>query len=624
MIEKMHEKTNSFAFKLIFTAVSLSFVLGGVSVGGSLLYGDDNAVAKVNGESIDQQTFSAARSREQNILLSQMGEDFWKIVDNPETAKQFNQGVLNKLIDERLLRQYMTDLKLGVTADQIKSAIVHDASFQKDGRFSNELYQMVLRQNNISADRFASIVAEGILSSQLEEGLASTHFMTPVQQEALAKFSLQSREYRAAILPLAEAAQKQSVTDAEVQAYFEANQAKFAEPEKLSVEYFSFTPADVAKNIKVSDEQIKNYYEINKARFVTQGEARLAHIQLANAEAAKEVEAALQAGQDFAELAKIKSADPLSANQGGDLGWAKPGVFPSAFEQAANNLQAGQFSQPVQVDGAFHIIKVLERKPTTALSLDEVKAQIKDRLTQEETAAKYSEIIGEISNKANQLSLAELAQLAGVEVQKNEQFTPDNLPQALDNEKITNVLFAKDFRTTGELSEAIDLSTAAEARSMFLKVSQFEASRPQTFEEAKAQAESALKQDKAEKALTAQAQDMVEKLTKGESVSISFSPKATSRYADSALSPVLAQDLFAMPKPLNGPSYKASRAANGDVVVLALDSVTDGSLADFQQVAQAVEWAERADLTRVVVQDLRERASIDINEELLDQQSTSH
>lgn len=72
-------------------------------------------------------------------------------------------------------------------------------------------------------------------------------------------------------------------------------------------------------------------------------------------------ERVLKGGEDFAELAKVHSAD-LSAGKGGDLGWVNPGDTVPAFEQAMNALKPGEISEPVQSPFGWHLIQVLERR----------------------------------------------------------------------------------------------------------------------------------------------------------------------------------------------------------------------------------------------------------------------
>ena len=71
---------------------------------------------------------------------------------------------------------------------------------------------------------------------------------------------------------------------------------------------------------------------------------------------------ALRGGADFAELARQHSADPGSAQRGGNLSWIQPGQTVPEFEKAAWALQKGELSAPVQSPFGYHIIKMEDRK----------------------------------------------------------------------------------------------------------------------------------------------------------------------------------------------------------------------------------------------------------------------
>ena len=87
----------------------------------------------------------------------------------------------------------------------------------------------------------------------------------------------------------------------------------------------------------------------------------------------------IEAGQaDFAVLAKENSQD-ASAAQGGDLGWAGPGLFASEFEEAMNALAPGQISDPVVSRFGVHLITVKERR-SVALSQREIREAIRSIL----------------------------------------------------------------------------------------------------------------------------------------------------------------------------------------------------------------------------------------------------
>lgn len=70
----------------------------------------------------------------------------------------------------------------------------------------------------------------------------------------------------------------------------------------------------------------------------------------------------IQQGGDFAEFARSKSEDPVSAANGGDLGWTSAGELDPAFQAAIDGLKVGEFSEPFKSGFGWHIAQVLERR----------------------------------------------------------------------------------------------------------------------------------------------------------------------------------------------------------------------------------------------------------------------
>lgn len=617
----MHERTKGPVFKIIFALIAVSFVVGGIGTG---LMATDNSVAKVNGEEISQQLFNNALSRQQNLLNNEMGSRFWDLMDNPQYAAQFNQSVLNGLIDEELLRQYAKDLNLGISADQIKSEIVNSDMFQQDGKFSNELYQQTLRQNNLSADAYAAIVHEGMLQSQIQEGIVSSSFTVPAQQAHLAKLLLQQREVRLAEFSIAKEMENQTASQEELQSYYDANKAKLIAPEKLTVEYVALSLKDVEDKVAITDEQIQTYYDRNRSDYVTKGEAHVAHIQVATEADAQAVEQELKNGADFAAVAKVKSVDTLSANNGGELGWAQPGMFPKAFEDAFANLDAGQVSNVVKVDNAYHIIKVLARKPEQVIELAQVKDKIAQTIRQELVLTEYSNIAREMANRAfeNNSSLEEVAKAGNVQVQKTGQFTRANVPAALQHEKVLKALFEGELRQNKQNSDALDIGTETAPQTLFVRVSEYEAERSQTFDEAKAAVENFVKAEKAEKALLAKAEENLKALNEGKSAEVKFNAPQTLVYMQSEVEDAaLAQTVFAMKKEPNKSAYQIARNQKGDIVIVALDKIVEGNVEQFKPLAPQFEQANQLMLRNELLKALRAKASVEINDDFMQQNS---
>lgn len=72
----------------------------------------------------------------------------------------------------------------------------------------------------------------------------------------------------------------------------------------------------------------------------------------------------LRAGADFAVAARRFSDDPGSAQNGGSLGWQRPGQFVREFERVAFSMPLGTVSNPVETEFGFHVIQVERRQPT--------------------------------------------------------------------------------------------------------------------------------------------------------------------------------------------------------------------------------------------------------------------
>lgn len=76
----------------------------------------------------------------------------------------------------------------------------------------------------------------------------------------------------------------------------------------------------------------------------------------------EEALARIRAGEDFGEQAKLLSDDPGSANLGGDLGWAGPGVYAPEFEKAIDGSEIGVITGPFRTQFGWHILEVTDRR----------------------------------------------------------------------------------------------------------------------------------------------------------------------------------------------------------------------------------------------------------------------
>ncbi len=107
----------------------------------------------------------------------------------------------------------------------------------------------------------------------------------------------------------------------------------------------------------------------------------------------------IEAGEDFAALARLHSADKATAGHGGDLGWVEPGTMVPEFEQAMAKLKPGEISQPVRTPFGWHLIQVLERREHDATT-EYNRSQARQQLRKRESDAAYSNWLRQIRSEA--------------------------------------------------------------------------------------------------------------------------------------------------------------------------------------------------------------------------------
>ena len=119
---------------------------------------------------------------------------------------------------------------------------------------------------------------------------------------------------------------------------------------------------------------------------------------------------ALQAGADFATLARKVSEDEQTAVQGGDMGWIQPHQSFVEFEQAAYALQTGELSRPVLAPDGYHIILMKERKqlePFEVLKDNLVRSLQQQRLKQAVAGQKVREVAAQTTDANRQFQIQE-------------------------------------------------------------------------------------------------------------------------------------------------------------------------------------------------------------------------
>ena len=140
---------------------------------------------------------------------------------------------------------------------------------------------------------------------------------------------------------------------------------------------------DFMKKSAPTEEAIHSEYERVKADAAKspRKEYKARHILVKEEADAKAIIEQLQNGADFAALAKEKSIDPGSKDNGGELEWSEADHYVGPFGDALKSLKKGETTkEPVHTSYGYHVIQLADERPVPFPEYDRVKTQIRDSL----------------------------------------------------------------------------------------------------------------------------------------------------------------------------------------------------------------------------------------------------
>ncbi|MEO2279113.1 SurA N-terminal domain-containing protein [Pseudoalteromonas pernae] len=589
MLEKIREGSQGLAAKIILGLVILSFALAGI--GGYLGQSTEQSVAEVNGVKITQRDFARAFDNERARQEQQFGEYFAQLANDPTFMAQLRQSVTNRLIQQELQSQLAAEMGLRVSDEEIRKTILELPAFQFGGKFSNDRYLQVIRQMGFQADGFREYLREEMTRSQLVSALAGTDFTLSNELNSAVGLQQQQRAIDYFIVNNEQFKEGVSVSDEEVQEYYDLNQAQFLAPEQVKVAYVELDSASLELAEPVTAEQINEYYEQNKAFYTEPEKRRVAHILVENSEddeaaqqKAQDLLAQLQQGADFAELAETQSDDIVSAELGGDLDWIERDMLDPDFEQAAFALgEVGQLSEVVQSEFGYHIIKLTDLQPGEVKALAEVEQEIRTELEKVEKADIYYQKQTELAELAFEISdtLEDAANAIGVEVKTTELSARNALPAPLNQANVLAAIFSPELLEDRVNSEVLDLGNE---HVVVVRVVDYKPAATKELELVSEQIRSTLVAEKASKAAKEQAQTLLAQLSEGTAIAVVAEQAGIELQSEDALTrrsftvpPALTQQVFKLAHPTDAPVVDLVELSNGNVALVALKSVNTPS-----------------------------------------------
>ncbi len=355
--------------------------------------------------------------------------------DNPMIIQMFEPRVGQQLVQQQIM--LLEAAKLGISAsDDDVVQHLHEGQlgevFYPKGVFIGEdkYKNIIATQAQMSVTDFENELRQGIIIERLQSLITAGVSVGDAEvRDSYRKQNIKIK-FDYAVISADDIRKTINPTDAELQAFFLKNGPRYATAvgEQRKITFFSFTPEQLPGGVpQPSQQEIQNYFNQHQAEYQVPEQARARHILIKVApgadtktDAAAKAKAEgilkqIQAGGNFADLAKANSDDPGSKNSGGELGFAKRGMMVPEFDNAIFTQKIGD-TQIVKSQFGYHIIQVEERQTAHAQSINEVLPTIQATLIRQKAAQAESTYAANLASEAGKNGLEKTAAAHHLEV----------------------------------------------------------------------------------------------------------------------------------------------------------------------------------------------------------------
>jgi peptidyl-prolyl cis-trans isomerase D len=489
-------------------------------------------VAEVGRYKISAAEFDDMLQQQRQRIRNSVGPNFDPAVfDTPAWRKE----VLEQMIAERLMLDYGQRNHLNVSAAQIRDLLRTVGMVDEDGTISEEKFNRIARSNNLTPEGLLAELRADLLKRQLSAAVEQGAFVPKISAEYFVRRRGEVREVAQLLFPAGQYTGKVEIKPEEIKAYYDEHLDDFRTPEQVRAEYVMLSRESIAAQTQISPEAVDSAY---KAAIETKTKAR----EAARAKAEGLLTQVRANPERFAELAKENSQDPMSAAQGGDLGFYPRGSMVKPFEDAMFSMKPNEIRGLIESQYGFHVIQLLEvrkeaggeeRRARHILieaepppkDLAAARAQIERDLRDREVSKKFGAAIETFKDIAFDQpdTLQGLAKHFNLKIGSSGWVGRNVGPPPFDNPRLIAALFSDDALKERSNTDAVEV---APGRWVAARVVEHKAASVQPLNLVSADVERMLRQEKAMALARKAGEEKLEALRSGQAADTKWSTSA--------------------------------------------------------------------------------------------------
>ncbi len=621
MLQRLHEKVHGWLAWVVVIIIGSTFVLFGVSYYANSR-SSNNIKATVN---------------EQDITLREYDQTYRRLKQqtrqiNASTEQVLKTQAINQLVLDNIMQQAGSLNGFKVSTNQVQDAIVSTEEFQDDGSFSNQKFQQLLSSNMLTQSSYFDLVKNGMMNNQVRFSFIGTSFLLPNELQRFIQYANQKRNYNYLVIKPQSMVIKNQPTDVELNNYYKENQTSFKTEEQVSLSYILLSMKQEMQQTKISVSEIKSFYEENKASYMTPARYKLDRIFIKGnidgaGKASKDLQTKIKNIKDslktmsFSNISKKYSDDLLSDKD--DASWLTIGMLEKNIGQELTTLKVDGVSSAIYMKNGVEFIKLVAKQPSKLTPLADVKQSIETSLRSEQAQKSFqqkAEHLADLSyQNPDRLSVA--ADELSLQIHKTKLSSRNlNFAAPLNYGSVLNAAFKDDVLIEHNNSQPIQINDDA---IVVIRISDHKQSKLKPFAEVKSQINQLLVNDQKLKQARELALSLVKEISDSKlAVTLKtnnlswLNANSVLRTQTDGLNSLI--NNFAFELPFTKKAITESKLlANGDIAVVQLNSVIDGTLKDVNKSQQKLLENKLASNNGIksydlYVQALRKKATVKI------------
>jgi peptidyl-prolyl cis-trans isomerase D len=371
-------------------------------------------VMRIGNQNVGVEEFKRVKENTIEIAKMRYGDNFDAYTANADFDKVTSENITRYLIllqeaerqgiyvSKQEIEEGMVSFPKGMPPEaesRVKPIPYYEWSKTADGKSNPAGLKRVLEnQGRITLSEFTDEIKNGLRIAKLRTLQSASAAVTDLEVKEEYIKQNDKAKIKFVEVPFKDFVDKVTVTDAEINDYFQKNIYEYKLGERVNISFVRINPGSFVNKVTISEGELASYYKTHQQEFFEQDAVKAIHLLVqfdaavskedkdkSKAYAEQILKDARKPSADFATLEQKYNKEPFKVKYE-DLGFFGRNQMVKPFEDAAFSLEPGSVSSVVETQFGYHIIKVLDKKTAYVKTLDESKPEIYQKLALEQSA----------------------------------------------------------------------------------------------------------------------------------------------------------------------------------------------------------------------------------------------